>query len=233
MHEIQAALPPQDASAPQFNRRVRELREAFIVEGSRNSKGWYVYKLRGTRAEPKADAGISKTLRSYVLRNQRCEMCGRTPKDDGVRLHVDHKIPREWGGTSDAKNLQALCSECNEGKRDRFSSFDGYGKAFARAAAFSSPHKRIGELLKDLAPKEVPAELIELVASAQQYQGDWSRRLRELRVLGWVLQPRRQTVDGRVLVFWSLKHWEPWPPGDPAAEVRRRSPTKRKQGRSH
>jgi hypothetical protein len=222
MHEIQAALPDDDAHAPQFNRRVRELRDAFILEGGRDEHGNYIYRLSGVRSQQKAEAAISKTTRAYVLRHQRCEMCGKTPKDDGVRLHVDHKIPREWGGTNDVENLQALCSECNEGKRDRFSSFDVHGSHIARAVSYDEPHMRIGELLKEFAPEEVPSELLDLVASAKQYQDDWQKRLRELRVLGWIITPRKEKEDGRVKTYWRLGHSEPWPEGSISAEIRRR-----------
>jgi hypothetical protein len=225
MHEIQAALPADDANAPQFNRRVRELRDVCVVDG-RHEGGKFVYELKGLRAKAKADASISKTLRAYVLRNQRCEMCGRTPAEDGVKLHVDHKIPREWGGTSDVDNLQALCSECNEGKRDRFSSFSAAGEKIARAAAFEEPHRRIGELLKEFAPEEVPSELLELAASARTHQDDWQKRLRELRVLGWKITPRKKKEQGRVRTYWSLDHSEPWPEGSVRAEINRREKAK-------
>jgi hypothetical protein len=44
-----------------------------------------------------------------------CVSCGRTAKD-GVKLHIDHKVPIALGGTNDPDNLQTLCQECNLGK---------------------------------------------------------------------------------------------------------------------
>lgn len=48
-----------------------------------------------------------------------CKYCGRSPmKDKSVELHVDHKIPRNRGGTDDLDNLITSCEQCNLGKGD-------------------------------------------------------------------------------------------------------------------
>jgi hypothetical protein len=49
----------------------------------------------------------------------RCRNCGRSPREDGIKLHVDHIEPWSKGGTNDLENLQALCEECNLGKSDQ------------------------------------------------------------------------------------------------------------------
>lgn len=226
MREIQeyvrARLGDEAADQVHFSKRVRELRDHFAMPTRRSLKG-SVYALEAQLDVSKADPKISKTLRAEVLKDQRCAMCGRTPSDDGVKLHVDHKVPREWGGTSDIDNLQALCSECNEGKKAYFSTFDADAEKIRAALTYSEPHKRIGELLKAFEPAEVRTDLIELVASAQQYQSEWRKRLRELRELGWKITPRKQKDEaGRVRVYWRLDHWEPWPAGNVAAEIRAR-----------
>lgn len=46
----------------------------------------------------------------------RCQLCGRTAKD-GVKLEVDHKIPRAKGGPDTPENKWTLCFDCNRGKR--------------------------------------------------------------------------------------------------------------------
>lgn len=62
-------------------------------------------------------------VRMIVLERDggRCACCGRAA-NDGVRINVDHKKPRsrypELALT--ASNLQVLCSECNQGKGNRF-----------------------------------------------------------------------------------------------------------------
>lgn len=52
-----------------------------------------------------------------------------------------------------------------------------------------------------------------MVASAQEYQEDWQRRLRDLRFIGWDYEHKKRTLDGfsRVWVFYRLKRSAPWP----------------------
>lgn len=62
---------------------------------------------------------IPKRVRFRVMRRDKfcCQICGLTQKD-GVRLEVDHKIPRAKGGSNDEQNLWTLCQPCNSGKSD-------------------------------------------------------------------------------------------------------------------
>jgi 5-methylcytosine-specific restriction endonuclease McrA len=48
----------------------------------------------------------------------KCYWCGRSPVEDGVKLAVDHKVPRAHGGTDDPSNLVSACQDCNGGKSD-------------------------------------------------------------------------------------------------------------------
>ncbi|MGF1497872.1 MAG: HNH endonuclease [Elainellaceae cyanobacterium] len=48
-----------------------------------------------------------------------CCSCGRSSKEHGTTLHVDHIIPRSMGGTDNKENLQTLCWKCNIGKSNR------------------------------------------------------------------------------------------------------------------
>lgn len=59
-----------------------------------------------------------RELRYLVLKNcdGRCMCCGASAKD-GVRIHVDHIVPRSRGGAElDINNCQVLCEDCNIGK---------------------------------------------------------------------------------------------------------------------
>ena len=47
----------------------------------------------------------------------RCIYCGRTVKEHGTTLQVDHIIPRSKGGSNDFGNLITACFECNQGKK--------------------------------------------------------------------------------------------------------------------
>lgn len=57
-------------------------------------------------------------LRFMILRrdNFRCQYCGRSPKEDGVKLAVDHIVPVSKGGTDEPENLLTSCTDCNRGK---------------------------------------------------------------------------------------------------------------------
>jgi len=60
-------------------------------------------------------------MRYKILKrdNFKCVACGRTV-DDGIKLHIDHKIPFSLGGLTEMSNLQTLCNECNISKSNKF-----------------------------------------------------------------------------------------------------------------
>lgn len=49
----------------------------------------------------------------------KCLSCGRSAREDGVILEVDHILPRSKGGSDELENLQTLCKKCNIGKSNR------------------------------------------------------------------------------------------------------------------
>lgn len=62
---------------------------------------------------------IPLRLRIDVLKRDRfrCVLCGRSPAtENGVVLHVDHKLAFSQGGQTTLHNLQCLCMDCNWGK---------------------------------------------------------------------------------------------------------------------
>jgi hypothetical protein len=204
-----------------LDRRLRSLDPVFKIDRGRAGRET-TYELIGWQPVKAAPGGvISKRLRAWVLRDQRCAQCGRTPTEDGVKLHIDHKIPQHWGGTSDPDNLQALCSECNEGKKDYYATFDGLAPEILRAFTYDEPHVRIGEALKAAYPRKVRGDLLERVASAKQYQEDWQKRLRELRLLGWKIKATRQNEQGRSVAYYQLLEPPPaWPDGNVRTTIR-------------
>lgn len=227
MAEIREALSLAAGEQEHLNRRMRELYGPFNIDRSRRSNDT-VYKLTGLSERPHQTAGnISTRVRAWVLRDQRCKQCGRTPTEDGIKLHVDHIIPQEWGGTDDPENLQALCAECNEGKKNLYSSYNEFSEKIKQAINHDEPHKRIGELLKAFDGRPVPAELLEVVAKAKQYQDDWQKRMRELRELGWEYTFEKRKEGNRVRTFFLLQHAEPWPEGSIRAEIRKREQSKK------
>jgi hypothetical protein len=218
----------QDQS--QTDRRVRELRRFFDVRAVQRD-GEHRYLLAGWAATARPeDIRISLRRRAEVLAPQRCAQCGRTPLQDGVRLVVDHKVPQSWGGTNDIENLQPLCEDCNTGKRDYFQSFEEHAEEIRQAINQDEPQKRIGELLKAFHGEWVRTDLLALVASAKEYQEDWQRRLRDLRFLGWEIEPKKRYDEGaRVWTYYRVVKWAPYPPNIP--EAIRKETERRKRAR--
>lgn len=63
---------------------------------------------------------IPLKLRWDVLKRDKyfCIKCGRRPPD--VELQVDHIIPKSRGGHTSIENLQTLCFDCNQGKKNHY-----------------------------------------------------------------------------------------------------------------
>ena len=65
-------------------------------------------------------SAVAEAVRYDVLKRDkgRCVLCGASPHD-GIRLEVDHILPRSKGGSNELENLQTLCAPCNRGKSNR------------------------------------------------------------------------------------------------------------------
>jgi 5-methylcytosine-specific restriction endonuclease McrA len=222
MREIRDRLPAL-GSQEQLDRRRRELNRYFVIEKPKGGTESRYVLVRAKPRSPEADMGISERDRAAVLRHGRCAMCGRTPLEHGVVLQVDHRLPKDWGGTDDLENLQPLCEECNRGKKNLFASYRAFAEEIRAAVSHDSVHVRIGELIKAFHPRPVRSDVIGMVASLPgDYQEDWQKRLRELRVLGWKIETSRQRENGRVCAYYRLVEERPWPAGPIRAEIRRR-----------
>ncbi|HLH64166.1 MAG TPA: HNH endonuclease signature motif containing protein [Solirubrobacteraceae bacterium] len=205
MLEIRERLEAQLGPQEQLDRRRRDLNPYFVIERVR-SGGETRYRLVGRKPiHESEDLGISERVRAQVLRFGRCEQCGRTPRDHGVVLQVDHKMPQRWGGGNEIENLQALCEECNRGKKDYYRTLDRWGPAIREAGAHQEVHRRLVTMLELVHPEDIRSDVLEMVAHQQQYQEDWHKRLRELRELGWDYSWRKQADHtGRVWVYYRL-----------------------------
>ena len=208
-------------------RRLRDVYPVFDVEVFREpATGEFVYQLVGRRPEALDTAPISKRLEAevYTVKGRWCAMCGLGPTD-GVKLQIDHIIPREWGGQTELRNLEPLCAPHNHGKQAFFSTYDAVGPQIERAMRGPDPWSRIGELLKSFYEQgePCPVELIHMVAK-ETHKGDPLKRLRELRfILGWpIIASKRKDSDGVTHMAYLLRNMAPpWPPEGPAAEVLR------------
>ncbi|MDP2920581.1 MAG: HNH endonuclease signature motif containing protein [Dehalococcoidia bacterium] len=120
---------------------------------------------------------INQRIRYQVLERDHfvCQACGRGP-GDGVKLHVDHIVPVDWGGTNDVANLQTLCENCNEGKKAITDSAPS--KDLQEIMAKPTVEERIEALFDKMPNQDVPSSLIQLVSKGAL---DWQRALRRIR----------------------------------------------------
>jgi len=211
-----------------LDRRKRDLKKWFVIERSTttqevagNKRSVVLYKYGGERRRVTDEGQISQKTRAEVIHaaHGRCQMCGKTIEKHRITLVVDHKKPRDWGGTNDRENLWAICEDCNAGKKAFFSSLNASPSMMKDVIGHESVHVRIGELLKAVGiGKRTPSALLEVVAD----QDDWQKRLRELRypVIGWEIDTYGyKAASGRKQMDYILRSFRPWPV-DPTGTIR-------------
>lgn len=201
-----------------LNRRVRDLRKYWHVPGHFEGNR-FVYVLKERKTDFETDSGvISGKLRAQVLNlaKGRCQMCGKTVAEDGIKLQIDHKVPQTWGGLTVLENLWAICMPCNNGKRDHFASYDA--DEMEALLSIESVHLRIAQFLRMHMGEAVDSNVIEFVANATERQEDWQKRLRELRypVIGLDIESGRyRTSEGFTRSTYKLLNWREFPPDWP------------------
>lgn len=207
-----------------LDRRIRDLDAEYVIERERRGRQ-LLYQLKGRRTKPLDTTVVDKTTRARILHlaGHRCQMCGRNVAEDHVKLHIDHKIPRRWGGRTEDENLWALCSECNLGKQSFFASITD--PRVRKAMTHSSVHVRLGELLKAFSGEPVPKTYLQIVAYTHD---DFEKRLRELRELGWRYRAVKKKDGRRMRTSIVLEESRPWPK-DPAAAIRKAERAKGKR----
>ena len=122
--DIQAA----SGGAVEWARRVRELRNEegyqILSHKDRADLKPNQYILETAVRVPAFRREISKETRAQVLERNgyTCQMCGVAAGDPDpfggsrtVRLTMGHILDKSKGGDDSAKNLRAVCTNCNEG----------------------------------------------------------------------------------------------------------------------
>ena len=125
-------------------------------------------------------------------------------------LLVRYKPPVDFG----PENLWAICEDCAaQGER-----LGGVTRNRIRNIKRNrSVHVRLGETLKVFRGKLVPGAILKFVAQ----QDAWTKRIRELRYLGWEIVACWPAVGAtRVSSFYRLVKSQPWP-SDPTGDIRR------------
>jgi hypothetical protein len=109
-------LRPEDQT--HLDRRKRDLKKWFIIEKIKSivvvdgkRRIVTLYRCKGKKHHITDEGQVSQKLRAEVIHaaHGRCQMCGKTIGTHGITLVVDHKKPRDWGGSNDRENLWAIC----------------------------------------------------------------------------------------------------------------------------
>ncbi len=142
-------------------------------------------------------------------------MCGKTIKDDGIKLVVDHRVPLRWGGSNDIENLWAICEKDNADKKSFFATVvSDHDPKIQAAVEGQDVWERIGELMHAFGRGgEIPSELLAMVANhGGDFHDDWQRRHRELREIGFDYDHRKEKAGGRFYTTYIVTKLGPRPP---------------------
>ncbi len=110
------------------------------------------------------------------------------------------KIPREWGGLTEAENLQTLCTECNQGKKAFFAAFDS--EQMGHVMTLRSVHERLAKILMLNVGTSIDPDVLEMVTGGDGFQDDWKKRFRELRYTGLEVEVLKRKVGKRVIAAY-------------------------------
>lgn len=166
------------ADTNSWTRALRQLKQDGNLDFEYNAseKGYYIREISSVLKES-VRTGINGKL-GYKIRHRdfhTCQSCGKTPKD-GVKLHVDHKVPVEWGGTNDEENLWTLCDDCNHGKKSFFKD-DFDSKLMKRINQETSAESRLKILFSECKNVPLGSVILQSIAGIQ----DWPRSVRRVR----------------------------------------------------
>lgn len=160
-----------------WERSLRTLRDdGYIVEYNRSTK-CYCFPYAEPQNEPKDDRYINNKLKSLVMirDNSTCQMCGRNVKDDHIVVHIDHIVPLSWGGKTELDNLQVLCNNCNEGKKNFVESENPV--LMEKISNASSTKERLRLYFEYYKDKPITVDKLSVIAKTRE----WTRQLRYIR----------------------------------------------------
>lgn len=102
---------------PLFLRILKDISDQYYITGLENGLLQEKYTIE------KLKANFPEKYKELInIQNNRCKLCGVKFTGEVIET-LDHIIPwRLVGDTSNGKNWQILCSYCNTGKREYFSS---------------------------------------------------------------------------------------------------------------
>lgn len=159
-------------------RVIRQLSQDRVIKYKyvRSNNSYIIQNINDYTSSSKRSGLTAKT--KFKIRNRDghlCQSCGKGVKD-GVKLHVDHKIPIEWGGNNNESNLWTLCDECNLAKKSFFKD-DFDPKVMKSVSAQSSGYQKLKVLFENSPNKKFPPSIIQGISGIR----DWTRAIRTIR----------------------------------------------------
>lgn len=161
----------------EWARSLRSLRDdGWIIENDK-SKNTYMFPYSEPKGEKKDNRYIPIDLKAKVMiRDQStCQMCGRNVKDDHIVIHIDHIIPHSWGGETVLDNLQCLCKDCNEGKKNWETSENP--DLMMEISKANNTGERLKLYFEFYPNKEISVNRLSVIAKTRE----WTRELRRIR----------------------------------------------------
>lgn len=160
-----------------WERSMRTLRDdGYILEYNGTTK-CYCFP-NGEPINPKRDNRyINNSLRAKIIIRDcsTCQMCGKNVRDDHIRVHIDHIVPLSWGGKTVLDNLQVLCSNCNEGKKNFVKSENP--ELMERISVATSAQERLRLYFEYYNDTKIDVDKLAVIAKTRE----WTRQLRYLR----------------------------------------------------
>ena len=171
-----AKLREISGNVSDWARSLRTLRqEGWAIVATTKPERGYTLKSK-VKSEGNERGNINAKLRFLVLERDKgiCQRCGRTAKD-GVKMHIDHIRPVEWGGKTEIGNLQTLCADCNQGKKDFVASQDP--ELMTKIYSVKSGYQKLKIFLESTPNEDISFDILESIAGIR----DWERTIRLIR----------------------------------------------------
>jgi len=161
----------------EWARSLRSLRDDGYVYEYDKSNNTYFFPFPEPTNQPKDSRYISNKLKAlvYTRDNSTCQMCGRDVKHDGIGIHIDHIVPLEWGGKTEFDNLQCLCKDCNEGKKNYVASENPL--LMEQISYATSCLERLRMYFEFYLNEELDVDRLSVIGRTRE----WTREVRRLR----------------------------------------------------
>jgi hypothetical protein len=161
----------------EWARSLRTLRaEGWDISSYDHQEKGYILRSLKKKESEKNRVAINRKLRYQILHrdNSRCQKCG-VSATEGAKLHIDHKIPVDWGGITVEENLWTLCEDCNLGKKNLFGDLED--DVMKQVVMEESGHYRIKKYFELKPDTPVDPDELAVISNIR----DWTRTLRNVR----------------------------------------------------